>query len=69
MRGADALRLRPGARPGRVDEATALPFAEFVRLLLEWITWWNTEHSSQALEGRRPLEAWRADSTRPPSRT
>ncbi|WP_406190243.1 Mu transposase C-terminal domain-containing protein [Streptomyces sp. NBC_01017] len=60
---APSMRLRPGARPGRVDEAAALPFAEFVRLLLEWITWWNTEHTSQALDGRTPLEAWRADPT------
>ncbi|MFQ6148025.1 Mu transposase C-terminal domain-containing protein [Streptomyces seoulensis] len=60
---APSLRLRPGARGKHVDEAAPLPFAEFVRLLLEWITWWNTEHTSQALDGRTPLEAWRADPT------
>ncbi|WP_329256689.1 Mu transposase C-terminal domain-containing protein [Streptomyces pseudovenezuelae] len=60
---APSLRLRPGARSTRVDGAEPLPFAEFVRLLLEWITWWNTDHTSQALDGCTPLEAWRADPT------
>ncbi|MFD8566645.1 Mu transposase C-terminal domain-containing protein [Streptomyces sp. NPDC059639] len=60
---APSARLRPGARSSRVDEAVPLAFAEFVRLLLEWVTWWNTEHVSQALDGRTPLEAWRADPT------
>lgn len=35
---APSLRLRPGARSRHLDEAAPLPFAEFVRLLLEWIT-------------------------------
>lgn len=60
---APSARLRPGGRSAHVDEMDPLPFAEFVRLLLEWITWWNTEHTSQALSGRTPLEAWRADAT------
>lgn len=60
---APSMRLRPGARSRHVEEAAPLPFAEFVRLLLEWVTWWNTEHTSQALGGRTPLEAWRADPT------
>ncbi|WP_443058246.1 transposase [Streptomyces sp. NBC_00820] len=60
---APSTRLRPGARSQHIDEAQPLPFAEFVRLLLEWVTWWNTEHTSQALQGRTPLEAWRADPT------
>ncbi|MEY9997636.1 transposase InsO family protein [Streptomyces sp. V4I8] len=60
---APSLRLRPGARSTRVEGAEPLPFAEFVRLLLEWITWWNTQHTSQALGGLTPLEAWRADTT------
>jgi putative transposase len=58
---APSLRLRPGGKQS--EQAAPLPFAEFVRLLLEWITWWNTEHTSQALGGRTPLEAWRADPT------
>ncbi|MCC3777451.1 Mu transposase C-terminal domain-containing protein [Streptomyces sp. UNOB3_S3] len=60
---APSLRLRPGARGKGADKAAPLSFAEFVRLLLEWITWWNTEHTSQALGGLPPLEAWRADPT------
>lgn len=60
---APSARLRPGARSPFVDDAEPLSFAEFVRLLLEWVTWWNTEHTSQALGGRTPLEAWRADPT------
>jgi putative transposase len=60
---APSMRLRTGARSRHVDEAQPLPYPEFVRLLLEWVTWWNTEHTSQALQGRTPLEAWRADPT------
>ncbi|MGW3660844.1 Mu transposase C-terminal domain-containing protein [Streptomyces sp. NPDC005151] len=60
---APSAALRPGARSPFIDDADPLPFAEFVRLLLEWTTWWNTEHASQALDGRTPLEAWRADPT------
>ncbi|MFD4577933.1 Mu transposase C-terminal domain-containing protein [Streptomyces sp. NPDC058417] len=58
-----SVRVRPGARSPFIDEMPPLPFTEFVRLFLEWITWWNTEHTSQALDGRTPLEAWRADPT------
>ncbi|MEV6319259.1 Mu transposase C-terminal domain-containing protein [Streptomyces sp. NPDC051776] len=60
---APSLRLRPGARSPFIQETVPLPFTEFVRLLLQWTTWWNTEHTSQALSGRTPLEAWRADPT------
>ncbi|MGP3634498.1 Mu transposase C-terminal domain-containing protein [Streptomyces sp. 24-1644] len=60
---APSTQLRPGARSPFIDETPPLPFTEFVQLLLQWITWWNTEHTSQALGGRTPLEAWRADPT------
>lgn len=60
---APSTRLRPGARGKHALAAEPLPFAEFVRLLLQWVTWWNTEHTSQALGGRTPLEAWRDDPT------
>ncbi|MGW2513937.1 transposase [Streptomyces scopuliridis] len=60
---APSTRVRPGARNAFIDETAPLPFTEFVRRLLEWVTWWNTEHTSQALDGRTPLEAWRADPT------
>ncbi|MGW7081415.1 Mu transposase C-terminal domain-containing protein [Streptomyces sp. NPDC054866] len=60
---APSTRLRPGARSREADEAAPLPFAEFVALLLEWVGWWNTGHTSQALGGLTPLGAWRADPT------
>lgn len=60
---APSTRLRPGAGSPQVEETDPLPFTEFVRLLLQWVTCWNTEHVSQALKGRTPLEAWRADPT------
>ncbi|MFK8906242.1 Mu transposase C-terminal domain-containing protein [Streptomyces sp. YS-3] len=60
---APTAELRPGRSSAQADGTPPLPFAVFVRLLLEWVTWWNTEHSSQALSGRTPLEAWRADPT------
>ncbi|MEN8656339.1 transposase [Streptomyces sp. 21So2-11] len=60
---APSMRVRPGARNPFIDETPPLPFTEFVRRLLQWVTWWNTEHTSQALDGLTPLEAWRADPT------
>ncbi|MGW2770514.1 integrase core domain-containing protein [Streptomyces sp. NPDC001275] len=42
---APSTRLRPGARGKHALAAEPLPFAEFVRLLLQWVTWWNTEHT------------------------
>ncbi|GCD40383.1 hypothetical protein GKJPGBOP_00032 [Streptomyces paromomycinus] len=60
---APSAELRPGARNSFIDESAPLEFTVFVRLLLEWITWWNTEHTCQALAGRTPLQAWQADPT------
>ncbi|UXY33152.1 Mu transposase C-terminal domain-containing protein (plasmid) [Streptomyces sp. HUAS TT20] len=63
---APSAQLRPGSRSTRGSQAQGaepLEFTVFVGLLLEWITWWNTEHTSQALEGRTPLQAWQDDPT------
>ncbi|MGW2975216.1 Mu transposase C-terminal domain-containing protein [Streptomyces mirabilis] len=51
-----------GGRTADPDEP-ALTFEAFVELLLEWVRWWNNEHKPQALGGRTPMEAWRADPT------
>ncbi|TFV30108.1 hypothetical protein E4K10_48010 [Streptomyces sp. T1317-0309] len=61
---APTASLRPGTTRGpRHPVGELMEFSVFVGLLLEWIGWWNTEHSSQALAGRTPLEAWQADPT------
>ncbi|MET7639857.1 Mu transposase C-terminal domain-containing protein [Streptomyces sp. NPDC005438] len=44
-------------------DAPALTFEAFVKVLLDWVQWWNTEHTPKPLNGRTPLEAWRADPT------
>jgi hypothetical protein len=44
-------------------DAPPLAFEAFVHLLLEWVAWWNTSHQPDALGGKTPLEAWRADPT------
>ncbi|MEV8479393.1 Mu transposase C-terminal domain-containing protein [Streptomyces sp. NPDC051173] len=44
-------------------DAPALTFEAFVKLLLDWVKWWNTEHKPKRLAGRTPMEAWRADPT------
>jgi putative transposase len=44
-------------------DAPALTFEAFVKLLLEWVQWWNTEHKPKPLKGRTPMETWRADPT------
>ncbi|WP_377266748.1 Mu transposase C-terminal domain-containing protein [Peterkaempfera sp. SMS 1(5)a] len=51
-----------GGRIADPDEP-ALTFEGFVELLLNWVHWWNTEHRPKQLEGRTPMEAWRADPT------
>ncbi|MFF2149594.1 Mu transposase C-terminal domain-containing protein [Kitasatospora sp. NPDC058190] len=45
------------------DETAPLTFTAFVELLLEWVNWWNTEHTSPALASRTPLQAWLEDPT------
>jgi putative transposase len=50
-------------RAGDQDPTAPLAFTAFVELLLNWVRWWNTEHSSQALGGRTPLQAWEEDPT------
>ncbi|WSI35880.1 transposase family protein (plasmid) [Streptomyces sp. NBC_01340] len=44
-------------------DAPPLAFEAFVHLLLEWVAWWNTSHQPDALGGKTPLEARRADPT------
>ncbi|WP_370155316.1 Mu transposase C-terminal domain-containing protein [Streptacidiphilus sp. EB129] len=60
-------RHAPTAAPRRRardrDPTPPLAFTVFVQLLLDWVRWWNTEHTSQALAGRTPLQAWEADPT------
>ncbi|WP_415954512.1 Mu transposase C-terminal domain-containing protein [Streptomyces sp. KLOTTS4A1] len=61
---APTASMRPGTtRGGRVPVGELMEFSVFVEQLLEWISWWNTEHASQALGGRTPLEAWQQDPT------
>uniref|UniRef100_UPI0038D21ED5 Mu transposase C-terminal domain-containing protein n=1 Tax=Kitasatospora indigofera TaxID=67307 RepID=UPI0038D21ED5 len=54
-----SLRRRDGAK----DETAPLTFSVFVELLLEWVQWWNTEHTSAALASRTPVQAWLEDPT------
>ncbi|MFI7055489.1 Mu transposase C-terminal domain-containing protein [Streptosporangium canum] len=41
----------------------ALTFESFVREVLAWTSWWNTEHRQPALDDRTPLQAWHDDPT------
>ncbi|MFI9329234.1 Mu transposase C-terminal domain-containing protein [Kitasatospora sp. NPDC052868] len=54
-----SLRRRDRAK----DDTAPLTFSAFVRLLLDWVRWWNTEHTSPALAGRTPVQAWLEDPT------
>jgi putative transposase len=50
-----------GANANPVDpRAPALPYETFVELLLEWVRWWNEEHT---IGDRTPLATWEADPT------
>ncbi|WSY37157.1 Mu transposase C-terminal domain-containing protein (plasmid) [Embleya sp. NBC_00888] len=44
-------------------DAPPLTYEAFVGLLLDWVTWWNTEHRPAALNGKTPVQAWQADPT------
>lgn len=55
-------RARPAQayQPDRVEDLLTYP--DFVKVLLDWVAWWNTEHHPAGLtEGRTPAQAWKAD--------
>jgi putative transposase len=57
-------RARPAQahRPDPVEDLLSYP--EFVRVLLGWVAWWNTEHHPTGVpDGMTPREAWEADPT------
>lgn len=41
----------------------ALSFEAFTVEVLEWVQWWNTEHTITELEDRTPLQSWADDPT------
>ncbi|MGO4462615.1 Mu transposase C-terminal domain-containing protein [Streptomyces sp. M-16] len=53
----------PRPRDRSKDTTRPLAFTAFVEILLDWVAWWNTEHTSQALDGQTPLAAWQGDPT------
>ncbi|MFJ5546502.1 Mu transposase C-terminal domain-containing protein [Streptomyces sp. NPDC093225] len=57
-------RARPAEayRPDAAEDL--LPYPDFVKALLDWVAWWNTEHRPEGLaDGVTPLAAWEADPT------
>ncbi len=55
-------RARPAEayHPDPVGELLSYP--DFVKVLLDWVRWWNTEHHPAGLaDGLTPLAAWEAD--------
>ncbi|MET9324973.1 Mu transposase C-terminal domain-containing protein [Streptomyces sp. NPDC003038] len=57
-------RARPtqAHRPDPVEDLLSYP--DFVRVLLDWVAWWNTEHHPAGVpDGMTPREAWEADPT------
>ncbi|WP_317937036.1 Mu transposase C-terminal domain-containing protein [Streptomyces cellostaticus] len=55
-------RARPAQayRPDPVEDLLSYP--DFVKVLLNWVTCWNTEHQPAGLaDGLTPLAAWEAD--------
>ncbi|RZD92230.1 Mu transposase C-terminal domain-containing protein [Streptomyces albidoflavus] len=58
-------RPAPNGKKGRSkgDNEVLLTWEAFVAKVLEWRTWWNTEHVIHALGGRTPLQAWHDDLT------
>lgn len=57
-------RARPAQayRPTPVEDLLSYP--DFVKVLLDWVAWWNTEHYPAGVpDGMTPREAWEADPT------
>ena len=54
---------RPGKRATRPKDELLLSFEDFTTRLLDWVQWWNTEHTPAPLDGRTPLQAWQDDPT------
>ncbi|MGW7582795.1 hypothetical protein ACWGKU_17115 [Kitasatospora sp. NPDC054768] len=54
---------QPGRRPDRLPTAPARSFEDFTAEVLAWVTWWNTEHHPDGLNGHTPLQAWPHDPT------
>ncbi|MFJ9648716.1 Mu transposase C-terminal domain-containing protein [Streptomyces sp. NPDC101206] len=55
-------RARPAEayRPDLAEDL--LPYPDFVKVLLDWVAWWNTEHHPEGLaDGLTPLAAREAD--------
>ncbi|MEJ8640222.1 transposase family protein [Streptomyces sp. MS2.AVA.5] len=55
-------RARPAEayRPDPAEDLLSYP--DFVKVLLDWVAWWNTEHHPAGLaDGMSPLTAWEAD--------
>lgn len=58
-----ARQPRPGKRSSRPKDEVLLGFEDFTARLLDWTSWWNTEHRPAPLQGKTPLEAWQDDPT------
>ncbi|MFJ6054642.1 Mu transposase C-terminal domain-containing protein [Streptomyces sp. NPDC092307] len=57
-------RARPAQayRPTPVGDLLSYP--DFVKVLLDWVDWWNSEHHPAGVpDGMTPREAWEADPT------
>ncbi|RAJ29270.1 Mu transposase-like protein [Kitasatospora sp. SolWspMP-SS2h] len=54
---------QPRRRPDRLTTAPAMSFEDFTAEVLAFVTWWNTQHHPDGLQGRTPLEAWNEDPT------
>ncbi|MFI9185218.1 Mu transposase C-terminal domain-containing protein [Streptomyces goshikiensis] len=55
-------RARPAEayHPDPVEDLLSYP--DFVKVLLDWVAWWNTEHHPAGLDANlTPLAAWEAD--------
>ncbi|WP_413777868.1 transposase [Streptomyces sp. AM8-1-1] len=53
-------RSAEACRPDPVEDLLSYP--DFVKVLLEWVAWWNTGHRPEGLaDGMTPLAAWEAD--------
>ena len=57
----ESPRLAGGKQPD--PDAPALRYEAFVAELLAWVSWWNTAHEMDELDGRTPLRAWQDDPT------
>ncbi|MGW9067998.1 Mu transposase C-terminal domain-containing protein [Streptomyces yangpuensis] len=56
-----SIRDKRGRSPWKLDDL--VDYQTFITIVLDWIDWWNNEHTIARLHRRTPAQAWAGDLT------